>query len=160
MTAGRAKKSAPEREHGHKPIDAPVPRSRHRTRLGALVLIVDDSSDTRDLYATYFRHRGFRAITAVDGDAGIRRATHSKPDLIVMDLAMPKVNGISTAHHLKNDPRTRKIPIILLTGYGARAIEEGALEMGIDLFLTKPCLPEALEHEVRRLLDRRAPHRS
>ena len=120
-----------------------------------VVLIVDDSVDTRELYAEYFRHRGMVAITAPDGDAGIDIAVQARPDVIVMDLAMPRVNGISAAHHLKHDPRTRKTPIILLTGYGFRAIHDGALEMGVDVFLTKPCLPEDLEAHLRRLLDQR-----
>jgi DNA-binding response OmpR family regulator len=125
-----------------------------------LVLIVDDFVDTRQLYATHFRHQGFRTLTAADGDAAVVKATEYQPDLIVMDLAMPRVSGISAAHSLKYNSRTRKIPIILLTGYGERAIREGALEIGVDLFLTKPCLPENLEHEVRRLLDRRTRRRS
>ena len=119
------------------------------------MLIVDDSRDAREMYALYFRTVGYDAVTADDGDAGIEVATKLKPDIIVMDLAMPRISGVSAAHHLKNDPRTRKIPIILLTGHGHRAIHEGALEMGIDLFLTKPCLPEDLEGHVRRLLDER-----
>ena len=79
----------------------------------------------------------------------------ARPDVIVMDLAMPRMSGISAAHHLKHDPRTRKTPIILLTGYALRAIRDGALEMGVDVFLTKPCLPEDLESHVRQLLERR-----
>jgi CheY-like chemotaxis protein len=162
LMTGAAKKPRPGDTADR--ANAAAPRSRHRTRLGlarpALVLVVDDSADTRHLYATHFRHRGFRALTAADGDTAIDTATHREPDLIVMDLAMPRVSGISAAHHLKHNPRTRKIPIILLTGYGHRAIHEGALEMGVDLLLTKPCLPENLEHEVRQLLDRRSRDRS
>jgi two-component system cell cycle response regulator DivK len=125
------------------------PIRSHRT---PLILIVDDSVDTREMYAQYFRHRDFGAITAPDGDAAIDLAVRTKPDVIVMDLAMPGISGISAAHHLKHDPRTKRIPIVLLTGHGHRAIEHGALEMGIDVFLTKPCLPEELESHVRRLL--------
>ena len=119
------------------------------------VLIVDDSWDAREMYALYFRNHGYDAITASDGDAGIESAIKTRPDAIVMDLAMPKVSGISAAHQLRNDPRTREIPIILLTGHGHRAIDDGLLKMGIDVFLTKPCLPEDLEGHVRRLLDER-----
>ena len=119
------------------------------------MLIVDDSWDAREMYALYFRSHGYDAMTAADGDAGIESALKAKPDVIVMDLAMPKVSGISAAHQLRNDPRTRDIPIILLTGHGHRAIDDGLLKMGIDVFLTKPCLPEDLEGHVRRLLDER-----
>ena len=139
----------------------PAPRLRRLTDVSARprrrsrVLIVDDSWDAREIYALYFRDRGYDAMTASDGDAGIESAIKANPDVIVMDLAMPKVSGISAAHQLKNDPRTRKIPIILLTGHGHRAVDEGLFKMGIDVFLTKPCLPEDLEGHVRRLLDGR-----
>ena len=133
------------------------PRERRRapSRRRRLILIVDDAADTRELYATYFRFRGFDVVTAPDGDAGIEATVRLKPDVVVMDLAMPRRDGISAAHHLKHHPRTCKIPVVLLTGYGLRAIHEGALETGIDVFLTKPCLPEDLEQHVRTLLDRR-----
>ena len=74
--------------------------------------------------------------------------------MIVLDLSMPVLDGISATHRLRAHPRTRSIPIILLTGYPHKAIAGGALEGGVDVFLTKPCLPEDLETQVRRLLDR------
>jgi len=107
------------------------------------------------MYALYFRKLGYDALTANDGPTGITLAQDLKPDVIVMDLAMPGMSGISAAHHMKHDPRTRNIKIILLTGHGARAIQEGALEMGVDTFLTKPCLPEDLENHVQRLIQAR-----
>ena len=109
------------------------------------------------MYALYFRSHGYDVRTAPDGDAGIESAVKTRPDVIVMDLAMPKMSGISAAHQLKNDPRTRGIPIILLTGHGHRAVDEGLFKTGIDVFLTKPCLPEDLEGHVRRLLEERQP---
>jgi two-component system, cell cycle response regulator DivK len=119
------------------------------------VLIVDDAWDAREMYALYFRSVGYDAITADDGQSAIDATTRLKPDVIVMDLAMPGMSGITASRHLKNDPGTRKIPIILLTGHGARAIQEGALESGVDAFLTKPCLPEDLEAHVQRLIQAR-----
>jgi two-component system, cell cycle response regulator DivK len=126
----------------------PPPRSR---RLGR-VLIVDDSVDAREMYALYFRTVGYDAATAHDGHTAIEMALRLNPDVIVMDLAMPGISGIDAADRIKRDARTRRIAIILLTGHGARAIQEGALETGIDAFLTKPCLPEDLESHVRRLI--------
>jgi two-component system, cell cycle response regulator DivK len=131
---------------------------RPRLHGAGLILIVDDSADARDMYSTYFRHHGYAALTAPDGHTGIDAALRTRPDVIVMDLAMPDMSGVSAAHHLKHHPKTRKIPIILLTGHGTRAILEGALEMGVDRFLTKPCLPEDLEAEVVKLIKvRRSP---
>src|SRR5215470_750253 len=127
---------------------------RRRTR--RLVLIVDDSLHTRNLYSEYLTFRGLGAVAAPDGGSALVMARALRPDAIVMDLAMPGIDGITATRHLKADPRTRDIPVVILTGFGYRAIEQGALESGADLFLTKPCLPEDLEQEVLRLIARRA----
>ncbi len=119
------------------------------------VLIVDDNPDTRSMYALYFNVRGYDVASADDGPTGVEMAQALKPDVIVMDLAMPGMTGVAAAEYIKRDPRTRSIKVILLTGHHARAIEERALERGVDVFLTKPCLPEELEERVRRLIDKR-----
>ena len=129
-------------------------RPRGARRRGR-VLIVEDNGDSRELYALYFDLVGYDALTAADGYAGVEVAMRRMPDVIVMDLAMPGMSGVEAIRRLKTDARTRKIPIILLTGYHARAIEEGALEAGAKAFLTKPCLPEDLEAQVRRVMERR-----
>jgi CheY-like chemotaxis protein len=116
------------------------------------VLIVDDSLHTRELYTEYLTYRGLGVVSAADAESGLSLAYTLRPDVIVMDLAMPGLNGITATHRLKQDPRTRRIPIIVLTGYAFRAIEQGALEAGADAFLTKPCLPEDLETRIRDLL--------
>ena len=124
-------------------------------RRAGLVLIVDDSLHTRELYTEYLVFRGLGVVTAPEAESGLALARTLKPDVIVMDLAMPGLNGISATHQLKQDPRTRRIPVIVLTGYAFRAIEHGALEAGADVFLTKPCLPEDLEAKIRDLLPTR-----
>jgi CheY-like chemotaxis protein len=70
-----------------------------------------------------------------------------------MDLSMPEVDGITATQRIRRHPRTRNIPVILLTGYPQKAIQRGALEAGVNVFLTKPCLPEDIELHVRRLLE-------
>jgi two-component system, cell cycle response regulator DivK len=115
------------------------------------VLIVDDNSDTRELYALYLASRGFTVFVALDGLSGIEAARTRRPDVIVMDLSMPGVDGITATHRLKRDPLTCGTPILILTGYPQRAIQGGALEAGADGFLTKPCFPEDLEHHVLEL---------
>jgi two-component system, cell cycle response regulator DivK len=117
-----------------------------------VVLIVDDSSDARELYGVYLSHQGFSVVLAADGASAVNTAIRLQPDLVVMDLSMPYLDGIAATQHLKAHPRTHNIPVILLTGYPSRAIERGALEGGVDVFLTKPCLPEDLERHVRGLL--------
>ena len=124
---------------------------RSRERGSAIVLIVDDTADVRELYSEYLTARGFRVATAADGDSGIAAALRYHPDVIVMDLAMPWVDGITATRRLKADPRTRNVPVIVLTGYAYRAIDQGALEAGAAAFLTKPCLPEDLEAQILRV---------
>jgi len=126
-------------------------RSRARRRAG-LVLIVDDALHTRELYTEYLTYRGLGVVSAPEAETGLRLAETLKPDVIVMDIAMPGLNGITATHRLRLNPRTRRIPIIVLTGYAFRAIEQGALEAGANVFLTKPCLPEDLELKIRELL--------
>src|SRR5687768_716201 len=130
------------------------PEKAHRrvARRDGLVLIVDDSLHTRQLYMEYLKYRGLGVVTAPEAEAGLTLARTLKPDVVIMDLAMPGLNGITATQRLKQDPRTRRIPVIVLTGYAFRAIEHGALEAGADAFLTKPCLPEDLEAKIRQLL--------
>jgi two-component system, cell cycle response regulator DivK len=129
-----------------------VPSARSRG-LG-LVLIADDTADARELYAMYLTHQGFTVQTVIDGDAAVRGALARRPDVIVMDLAMPRLDGIAATQRLQHDARTRHIPVIIVTGYPYKAVEQGALEAGAAGFLTKPCLPEDLEQEVRRVMGR------
>ena len=134
------------------PGPAPSSRLRRERRRAGLVLIVDDSVHTRDLYTEYLTYRGLAVVGAPDAETALALAQSLRPDIIVMDIAMPGVNGITATHRLRQNPRTRRIPVIVLTGYAFRAIEQGALEAGADAFLTKPCLPEDLELKIRGLL--------
>ena len=139
---------------------SPVPllgdrgRQSRRARGVALVLVVDDSAHAREMYSEFLRHRGFSVLMAADGSQAIQAAVTARPDVIVMDLAMPNMSGVTATQWLKSHPRTRNIPIVILTGYPYKAIEEGALESGAARLLTKPCLPEDLEEHVRSLLER------
>jgi two-component system, cell cycle response regulator DivK len=119
-----------------------------------MVLIVDDSESAREMYAEYLNYRGFWTITAPDGAASVPVAINVRPAVIVMDLAMPRLDGVGAIRQLKQHPRTRGIPVILLTGHAVQAIEQGALEAGAAAFLTKPCLPEDLEQHIQRLIAR------
>jgi two-component system cell cycle response regulator DivK len=137
----------------------PLPRRRWRLRDAQkkLVLIVDDVRDARDLYSAYFASRGFRTITARDGNQALVLARSMRPNVIITDLAMPYMDGMEVIRQLKQNRRTRSIPVIVLTGYPERAVDRGALDAGAVAFLTKPCLPDDLENHVRRVLDSSPP---
>lgn len=135
-------------------LAAPDRDVRRRARRQALVLIVDDSPHTRELYMEFLKYRGIGVVAAPEGESGLALARTLRPDVIVMDISMPGVDGITATRRLRQDPRTHDIPIVVLTGYAFRAIEQGALEAGAEVFLTKPCLPEDLEARIRELLPR------
>ena len=117
--------------------------------MGVSVLIVDDVEDTRELYERYFQFRGARVTTAADGEAALLVVGSQRPDVIVLDLAMPRMTGWEVIQRLKGDAQTRVIPIVVLSGQDAR---ESALEAGADSYLEKPCLPDELLAEVLRVL--------
>jgi len=119
-----------------------------------MILIVDDTADTREIYSLYLTSRGFTVPTARDGLSGIDAAERLHPDVVVMDLSMPDLDGVEATRRLKADARTADIPVLILTAHPMLAVQKGALDGGADGFLTKPCLPEDLEKHVRRLLDR------
>jgi CheY-like chemotaxis protein len=119
-----------------------------------LILIADDTFDTRELYGLYLTQCGFAVQTVTDGEAAVQTALESRPDVIVLDLSMPRLDGITATKRIKAHPDTRHIPLIVVTGFPHQAAQRGSLEAGADVFLGKPCLPEDLAGHVQRLLDR------
>jgi two-component system, cell cycle response regulator DivK len=118
------------------------------------VLIVDDNGDMRELYAAYLTHKGLEAHTADGGESALRQAHRLHPHVIVMDLMMPEITGIDAIRQLKLDDRTKHIPVIALTGNLADETRRAALDARCDAFVTKPCRPDALLAEIRRVLER------
>jgi CheY-like chemotaxis protein len=118
-----------------------------------LVLVVEDYQDAREMYAAYLQFSGFDVAEAANGVEAIEKTTTLLPDIVLMDLALPRMDGWEATRRLKGDPRTRHIPIVALTGHALAGHADGAREAGCDAFVTKPCLPDALVAEVRRLLD-------
>ena len=117
-----------------------------------LVLIVDDNVDAREMYAMYLEHAGFRADEADDGEAAIAIAQRNRPAVILMDATMPRMDGWEAARRLKADPKTRSIPLIMLTAHAFDEHRQRAADVGADAFLPKPVLPDALALEIRKVL--------
>ena len=122
------------------------------TEQGPLILVVDDYEDAREMYAEYLRFCGFRVAEARNGNEALEQAFSLMPDLILMDLSLPGMDGWEATRQLKADPRTQGIPVVALTGHALAGASEGAKRAGCDSFVTKPCLPDDLVVEVRRML--------
>lgn len=121
-----------------------------------LVLVVEDYPDAREMYAEYLRFSGFRVDEARNGEEALEKAFMLLPDVVLMDLALPLMDGWEATRRLKSDPRTANIVVVALTGHALAGHADGARRAGCDAFVTKPCLPDELVLQIRRLLAARA----
>jgi CheY-like chemotaxis protein len=118
------------------------------------VLVVEDVSDVRDLYATYLRFRGIEVIIATNGVEALRMALLEQPDVIVLDLVLPRMSGWELLEQLKAEPLTKVIPVVVVTGSVAPEQGDTVLTAGADHFLPKPALPEEVYAAVLKLSQR------
>jgi len=118
-----------------------------------LVLVVEDYDDAREMYAAYLQFSGFDVEAATNGVEAVEKAHELLPDIVLMDLALPRMDGWEATRRLKGDDQTRHIPIVALTGHALAGHAEGARQAGCDAFVTKPCLPDDLVDRVRAMLD-------
>jgi two-component system, cell cycle response regulator DivK len=117
-----------------------------------LVLVIDDVEDNRDVYEQFLRHAGFRVALAADGEEGLAKAVTLQPNVIVLDLGLPVMDGWEVARRLKASQATRGIPVVALTGHVTKESRERALRAGVDEYCTKPCAPKDLVASIRRHL--------
>lgn len=117
------------------------------------VLIVEDNEDNRIVYSTILRHHGFVVSEALDGEEGIAKARRELPDIILMDISIPLIDGWEVTRQLKGDDATRRIPVIALTAHAMPGDRERAMDVGCDGYLAKPCEPRAVLAEVNRLIN-------
>jgi len=123
-----------------------------KAKQGPLVLVVDDFVDAREMYGEYLKFCGFRVAEAQNGVEAIEKARRLKPDLILMDLSMPVVDGWEATRRLKADTVTKKIPVVALTGHAMIGHSESAQNAGCDVVITKPCLPHDLIKQIRKVI--------
>jgi len=118
----------------------------------AKILLVEDNEMNRDMLSRRLQRRGFEVIMALDGEQGIAMARDEKPDLILMDMSLPVLDGWEASRQLKADPETKRIPIIALTAHAMSSDEQRAREVGCDDFDTRPVeLARLLEKMARQL---------
>ena len=127
------------------------------------MLLVDDYPDAREMYSEYLQFSGFDVVEAANGVEALQQAVDAAPDIILMDLSLPVMDGWEATRRLKADSRTASpasIPVVALTGHALAGISEGARQAGCDAFVTKPCLPEDLVKEIRAVLEEPAGRKS
>ena len=121
-------------------------------RIGARILLVDDQPDQVEMYQFALEHAGFVIDEATDGRAAIAAVRSRPPDVIVLDLRLPDISGWEVCRVLKADPRTARIPIVILTAAASATLAQQASDAGCAAHLVKPCYPEDLAKTVREVL--------
>jgi DNA-binding response OmpR family regulator len=117
------------------------------------ILVVDDEEDMLKLVKMYLAHHRYEVITAKDGQEGLEKAKSEKPDLIVLDLMLPKINGYKVCGLLKKDARYAKTPVILFTARAQGKDKQLGQQVGADAYITKPLEPEVLLAKINELLE-------
>ena len=121
----------------------------------AKILLVEDNEMNRDMLSRRLERKGFAVAIAVDGSEGVRKADTESPDLILMDMSLPVLDGWEATRRIKSTPQTSHIPIIALTAHAMAGDREKALEAGCDDYDVKPIeLPRLLE-KIQTLLDKK-----
>lgn len=120
-----------------------------------LVLVVDDYDDAREMYAESLLVNGFRVAEAADGAQAVEMARRLAPDVILMDLSLPGIDGWEATRRLKADTTTQHIPVVALTGHALSSALDAAREAGCVRFVVKPALPDVVIAEVRLAISRR-----
>jgi two-component system, OmpR family, response regulator len=120
------------------------------------VLVVDDMQDVRDLLEGVLSLRGYEVITASDGMMAVSHVNKYKPDLMILDVSMPKMSGFQTCQMIRRMPGCNKIPVVFLTAKKSEQDRKFGEKIGGDVYMTKPFNQNELIHEISRLLQERA----
>ncbi|HET7232998.1 MAG TPA: response regulator [Longimicrobium sp.] len=121
------------------------------------IVLIEDDEASQYVYGTLLRREGYNVRLARFGGAGLRAVREDPPDIVVLDLGLPEVDGIDVLRQLKSDPATRHVPVLVLTVHVFEHDREAAMAAGCDEFLCKPLSPSELLAIVRRTLDRCGP---
>ena len=126
----------------------------YTARVAATILVVDDEREIRELLRYNLEREGYRVLTAPDGDQGLARVFSAHPDLVLLDLLLPGLNGLEVLREVRNEPSTRHTPVLLLTARGAEMDKLLGFERGADDYITKPFSPREVIARVEAVLRR------
>ncbi|MCP8315187.1 MAG: response regulator [archaeon] len=118
----------------------------------AKILVVDDEQDILELARVILENKGYEVITAKDGNEALEKVSASKPDLIILDIIMPRKNGLEVCKILKSNPKTKSICILMFTVLGRDSDREQGLKAGADDYLVKPFSAEELIETIKKYL--------
>jgi phosphate regulon transcriptional regulator PhoB len=125
--------------------------------MSSRVLIVEDEPDIRELVVHHLKREGYQVSVAASGEEALRQVQASPPDLVLLDLMMPAMNGLEVCRRLRQDPVTASLPIVMLTAKGDEVDRVLGLELGADDYVVKPFSPKELLARVRAVLRRSLP---
>jgi CheY-like chemotaxis protein len=114
-----------------------------------VILVVDDFDDTRLLLRTWLERKGFEVIEAENGNEAVSQAESKRPNLIIMDLEMPELDGLAATRKIRAVKELEKVPVLAVSAYGAEQFRDDALAAGCDEYVSTPFEPEALEKLIR-----------
>ncbi len=123
----------------------------------AKILIIEDDASTSQFLSYTMEHEGYQAVTALDGIDGLKKALTEKPDLIVLDIMLPGLDGYELCHRLRAYAPTSNIPILMLSAKAQDADKSAAFKMGANFYIVKPADPEKIVHTVKDMLNQAAP---
>jgi two-component system cell cycle response regulator DivK len=123
--------------------------------LSKKILVVDDNQDSRELVVKVLKNRGYQMIEAVDGEDALEKATAENPDLILMDISIPKINGYEVTRRLKSQMNFKNTPIIALTAHAMKGDREKAIEAGCDGYISKPINIHEIPDQIKSYLQGR-----
>ena len=121
----------------------------HNTETTKKILVVEDNQDSRELVIKVLKSRGYLIMEAPDGEAALRKIEEERPDLILMDISLPKIDGYEVTRRLKKQESFKDIPIIALTAHAMKGDREKALEAGCDGYIPKPISVRELPDQIR-----------
>jgi DNA-binding response OmpR family regulator len=127
-----------------------MPQSRRRASDAPAIVIIEDDIDSRRIYSEYLRTRGWTVFTAGDGRAGLDKTAELTPDAVVLDLAMPIVDGWTVLKHVRQSSLTAHIAVVVVSALSDA--REDAFAAGCDAYLIKPCPPDVVYLQLRALL--------
>ncbi len=116
------------------------------------ILVVDDFDDTRLLLRTWLQKKGYRVVEAENGKQAVAMAESSQPDLIIMDVEMPELDGLSATRQIRALANSEEVPIVVVSAYGADLFRADALAAGCNEYVSTPFEPDVLEKVIRSLI--------